>query len=86
MPGLGVGYYSRELDAIVTYGPSQDYAGTVGVRIRQDHPGRIVAGGLGHLLAVTLELAGRTAIKVDFPGAGLFAQQLAFDAAEQCAK
>lgn len=42
MPGLGVGYYSRELDAIVTYGPSQDYAGTVGVRIRQDHPGRIV--------------------------------------------
>ncbi len=42
LPGLGVGYYSRELDAIITYGPSQDYAGTVGVRIRQDHPGRIV--------------------------------------------
>ncbi|MCY1184655.1 hypothetical protein D9M73_253650 [compost metagenome] len=31
------------------------------------------------MLAVTLELAGRAAIKVDFPGAGLFAQQLAFD-------
>jgi len=42
MPGLGVGYYSRELDAIITYGPSRDYAGTVGRSILQDHPGRKV--------------------------------------------
>jgi two-component system sensor histidine kinase AtoS len=42
MPGLGVGYYSRELDAIITYGPSREYAATVGRSIRQDHPGRKV--------------------------------------------
>ncbi|MNT28468.1 hypothetical protein D3C72_1641570 [compost metagenome] len=39
----------------------------------------IVAGGLAQLLAVTLQLTGRAAIKVDFPGAGLFAQQLTVD-------
>jgi hypothetical protein len=41
-PGLGVGYYSRELDAILTYGPSAEYQQTVGVPIAQDHPGRMV--------------------------------------------
>jgi two-component system sensor histidine kinase AtoS len=41
-PGVGVGYYSRRLDAIVTYGPSRDYAGTVGRSINPDHPGRLV--------------------------------------------
>jgi len=40
--GLGVGYYSRELDAILTYGPSADYQQTVGVSIGQEHPGRRV--------------------------------------------
>ncbi len=38
--GLGVGYYSSELDAIVTYGPSSVYNYTVGLPIPQDHPGR----------------------------------------------
>ena len=42
MPGLGVGYYSRELDAIITYGPSREYAATVGRSILSDHPGRKV--------------------------------------------
>ena len=42
MPGLGVGYYNRELDAIITYGPSRDYAGNVGHSIAQSHPGRKV--------------------------------------------
>jgi signal transduction histidine kinase/CheY-like chemotaxis protein len=40
--GLGVGYYSRELDAILTYGPSAEYQKTVGTAISQDHPGRVV--------------------------------------------
>ncbi|MDL2307501.1 response regulator [Desulfovibrio sp. OttesenSCG-928-C06] len=41
-PGLGVGYYSRELDAIITYGPSSQFQHMVGVSIPQEHPGRIV--------------------------------------------
>lgn len=41
-PGVGVGYYSRRLDAIVTYGPSSAYGGTVGRAINADHPGRRV--------------------------------------------
>ncbi|MCL2605616.1 MAG: ATP-binding protein [Defluviitaleaceae bacterium] len=41
-PGLGVGYYSRELDAILTYGPSEEHHGTVGVSIGEAHPGRRV--------------------------------------------
>lgn len=41
-PGLGAGYYARELDAIVTYGPSQQFGYTVGWAIRNDHPGRSV--------------------------------------------
>ena len=40
--GLGVGYYSRALDAILTYGPSADYQQMVGVSIADDHPGRRV--------------------------------------------
>ncbi|RAI42663.1 two-component system sensor histidine kinase AtoS [Rhodoplanes roseus] len=39
-PGIGVGYYSKRLDAIVTYGPSRDHANTVGLAIPPDHPGR----------------------------------------------
>ncbi len=41
-PGLGVGYYSRELDAILTYGPSSENGGNVGVAIGSEHPGRTV--------------------------------------------
>ncbi len=40
--GLGVGYYSNELDAILTYGPSSSYQHLVGVSINADHPGREV--------------------------------------------
>lgn len=39
-PGIGVGYYSKDLDAILTYGPSDQYGYTVGVSIAGDHPGR----------------------------------------------
>lgn len=36
---VGVGYFSRELDAIVTYGPSEQYGHTVGSTIPPEHPG-----------------------------------------------
>ena len=39
---LGVGFYSLELDAILTYAPSEQYKGTVGTPIGAEHPGRIV--------------------------------------------
>jgi two-component system sensor histidine kinase HydH len=41
-PGIGVGYYSRDLDAIITYGPSNIYADKVGLPIGPTHEGRIV--------------------------------------------
>jgi len=41
-PGVGVGFYHRQLDAIVTYGPSREYGQTVGQAIATDHPGRSV--------------------------------------------
>ncbi|WP_245534726.1 ATP-binding protein [Treponema primitia] len=41
-PGLGVGYYSRDLDAILTYGPSASYGRSVGGPIPPEHPGRRV--------------------------------------------
>jgi signal transduction histidine kinase/CheY-like chemotaxis protein len=40
--GLGIGYYSRELDAILTYGPSAEFGGLVGRTIGEDHLGRTV--------------------------------------------
>ncbi len=40
--GLAVGYYSRDVDAIVAYGPSKSYAHTVGTSILPEHPGRTV--------------------------------------------
>ena len=40
--GLGVGFYSRDLDAILTYGPSAEYSATIGMSIAPDHPGRTV--------------------------------------------
>jgi len=36
---VGVGYFSRELDAIVTYGPSNQLGYTVGTTIPPGHPG-----------------------------------------------
>jgi len=45
-PGVGVGYYSRALNAIVTYGPSRQYGHTVGTAIPADHPGwKVLATG-----------------------------------------
>lgn len=41
-PPLGVGYYSKELDAIITYGPSHKFGDKVGQSIPQDHLGREV--------------------------------------------
>ena len=41
-PDLGVGYYSLELDSILTYAPSEQYKSTIGSPIAPDHPGRIV--------------------------------------------
>lgn len=41
-PGVGVGYYSRDLDAIITYGPSSEYQDKVGLSIGPDHQGREV--------------------------------------------
>ncbi|MGQ9371912.1 two-component system sensor histidine kinase AtoS [Azospirillum sp. A39] len=38
-PGVGVGYYSKALNAIVTYGPSRLFGNTVGTPIPSDHPG-----------------------------------------------
>jgi diguanylate cyclase (GGDEF)-like protein len=41
-PGLGVGYYHRHLDAILTYGPAAENGKTVGHAIGPTHPGRQV--------------------------------------------
>ena len=41
-PGVGVGFYHRQLDAIITYGPSLQYHDKVGIRIAAEHPGRQV--------------------------------------------
>lgn len=38
-PDVGVGYFHRGLNAIVTYGPSAAYDKTVGQTIPDDHPG-----------------------------------------------
>ncbi|HJV45262.1 MAG TPA: ATP-binding protein [Bacillota bacterium] len=41
-PGVGVGYYSKELNAVLTYGPSTELSDKIGVSIGADHPGNIV--------------------------------------------
>lgn len=41
-PGLGIGYYSKELDAILTYGSSKEYGHTVGQSIFPGHQGYTV--------------------------------------------
>ena len=53
--GLGVGYYCRALDAILTYGPSDEYQDTVGVSIGDDHPGRhVMASGMAQVSTGTM--------------------------------
>jgi two-component system sensor histidine kinase AtoS len=37
--GVGVGYYSKKLDAIITYGPSSEFQYTVGTSIFKGHQG-----------------------------------------------
>jgi signal transduction histidine kinase len=41
-PGIGVGYYSKELNAIITYGPSQELKDKIGLSIDHTHPGNQV--------------------------------------------
>lgn len=41
-PGVGTGYYHRQLDAIITYAPKNAYQSNVGLSISADHPGRLV--------------------------------------------
>jgi two-component system sensor histidine kinase AtoS len=41
-PGVGIGYYSAELDAVVAYSPSDEFGKNVGVPIAASHPGRNV--------------------------------------------
>jgi len=41
-PGVGVGYYSKDLDAIITYGPSETLGQKVKVTIGMGHKGREV--------------------------------------------
>ena len=53
--GLGVGYYSRKLDAILTYGPSARYESTVGSPIGEAHPGRrVMATGVAEVSLGTM--------------------------------
>ncbi|MDO5073714.1 MAG: two-component system sensor histidine kinase AtoS [Neisseria animaloris] len=41
-PKIAAGYYHRELDAVVVYGPHIKYGDKVGIKISNDHPGRMV--------------------------------------------
>jgi signal transduction histidine kinase len=53
--GVGAGFYHRQLDAIVTYGPEKEYGNRVGQSISADHPGRQVMGG-GQAMVVSGQL------------------------------
>lgn len=45
-PGVGVGYFHLGLNAIITYGPSEQYEKTVGMTIPEGHPGwKVMASG-----------------------------------------
>jgi two-component system, NtrC family, sensor histidine kinase AtoS len=49
-PGVGVGYYVKDLHAIVTYGPSSKYGDRVGENISSTHPGmKVMETGEKHL-------------------------------------
>lgn len=41
-PGLGIGYYSKELDAILTYGPNNEFSNYIGQSIFPGHQGYTV--------------------------------------------
>lgn len=46
-PGVGVGYYHRKLDAIITYGPSDQFEYHVGRSIERGHQGiEVMSSGL----------------------------------------
>jgi len=46
VPGVGVGYYSRDLDAIITYGPEDQFGHTIGQSIFEGHLGyQVMAEG-----------------------------------------
>jgi len=46
-PGVGAGFYSKDLDAIITYGPSSEFSSTMGEPISLDHKGReVMAEGI----------------------------------------
>lgn len=66
-PGVGAGYYSKDLDAIITYGPSSEFSSTIGQPIAPDHKGReVMAKGIpeavrgqmvrGHILNAMIPL------------------------------
>lgn len=38
-PGVGVGYYAKELNSVLTYGPSDEFQYTVGTSIDESHEG-----------------------------------------------
>ncbi len=40
-PGVGVGYYAKKLDGVLTYGPSEEFQYTVGTSIDENHEGLI---------------------------------------------
>lgn len=45
-PGTGVGYYSLDLNAVVTYGPEKEMSDAIGKSIGPDHPGwQVMATG-----------------------------------------
>ncbi|MDN5347147.1 MAG: two-component system, NtrC family, sensor histidine kinase AtoS [Clostridia bacterium] len=50
--GVGVGYYSKELDAIVTYGPSRLFGDKVGLPVDENHVGRRCMRNRKEIIAV----------------------------------
>ncbi|MGV8080157.1 MAG: two-component system sensor histidine kinase AtoS [Syntrophales bacterium] len=49
-PGVGVGYYGKDLNAAITYGPSREYGDKVGDILPADHPGwQVMAKGQASL-------------------------------------
>lgn len=51
-PGVGVGYYSKELDAILTYGPSRLFGDKVGLPVDENHVGRRCMHNQKEIIAV----------------------------------
>ena len=53
--GVGVGYYGRDLDAVLTYGPSEQFQYTVGQPIFEGHKGyEVMASGVPMVQTGTL--------------------------------